>query len=85
MLVGNKCDLPDRKITEQEGKELASFNNMRFIEMSAKKGVNVMEAFQCLSNDIINRIPSYKKKVVTPHGPNTLNIQKKKAKPKCCQ
>ena len=37
ILVGNKCDLDDlRKVSYDEGKELADHFNVKFLETSAK-------------------------------------------------
>ena len=44
ILIGNKCDLNEkRKVTEEEGRELAEKNGMLFFETSAKTGKNVEE------------------------------------------
>ena len=46
LLVGNKCDLEDqRKVTTEEAKQYAKTNNMKFIEVSAKKGTNIEKMF----------------------------------------
>ena len=55
ILIGNKCDLEDkRKVTFQEGKDFADSNGMKFLETSAKTATKVEEAFQQLTNEIIN-------------------------------
>ena len=47
VLVGNKSDLEvARKISFDEGKNLASKYNLYFMETSAKSGLNVDEAFE---------------------------------------
>ena len=57
ILVGTNCDLEDeRKVTYQEGKEFATSNGMKFIEVSTKNNVNVQEAFDILLEDVLNNI-----------------------------
>ena len=53
MLVGNKCDKPDRVVTEEEGKKLADDFNMSFFETSAKTNQNVNEVFNFLTTEIL--------------------------------
>ncbi|VDL91730.1 unnamed protein product [Schistocephalus solidus] len=50
MLLGNKCDMSSqRQVTEEE---YAESNGIRFLETSAKDGLNVNEAFEVLAHDI---------------------------------
>ena len=53
VLVGNKCDKPDRKVTEEDGKKLASDFSMSFFETSAKTNQNVNEVFNFLTQEIL--------------------------------
>ena len=56
LLVGNKCDLVDkRKITQEMGKELAETINIDFVETSAKASTNVELAFVQMSMQIKTR------------------------------
>jgi len=53
LLVGNKCDLePDRAVTTEQGKELATKLNIPFVETSAKDSINVEQAFIKMAEDI---------------------------------
>jgi len=85
VLVGNKCDREDRKISYDEGAKLASEFNMQFFETSAKSNYNVNETFTFLSKDILNSTMKE-----TSSNPNTVNVikngreDKKDKKKKCC-
>ena len=57
VLVGNKCDLNDkRQVSFEEGKEFAEKNDMMFYETSAKDGINVEEIFFNSANEIAKKI-----------------------------
>ena len=60
ILVGNKCDLPNRVVTEDEGKKLAEEYNMEFFEVSAKTGQNVNEAFNYLMEYLLKKTTGIK-------------------------
>ena len=53
-LIGNKCDLPEREVTEEEGLEFAQYLSERlkfpmpYIETSAKTGKNIDYLFHVL-------------------------------------
>ena len=53
VLVGNKCDKPDRVVSEEEGKKLADDFGMHFFETSAKTNQNVSEVFTFLTKEIL--------------------------------
>ena len=48
MLLGNKCDLPNREVSFKEGMEFARERNFGFLEVSAKTGTNIRNSFYCL-------------------------------------
>ena len=52
ILVGNKIDLPNRVITNQEATTLANQYNCNFFEVSALLGTNVNEVFNSLAMSI---------------------------------
>eukprot|EP00466_Bigelowiella_natans_P015533 jgi/Bigna1/51880/estExt_Genewise1Plus.C_40013 len=51
-IVGNKADL-DRKVSTEEGKELAQNQHSLYFETSANTGANVDEAFASLVEEIL--------------------------------
>ena len=86
ILIGNKCDLEDRReISKDEGEAFAMRNGMQFMETSAKLNTNVNEAFEALAKIMVessykrNAINFEKKTIKVDKGAN-LNTQKKK----CC-
>jgi len=82
VLVGNKCDREDRKVTFEEGSKLASEFNMKYFETSAKTNQNVNETFTFLTIDILKNTENKK-----PLG-GTVEIKKQtnngKAEKKAC-
>ena len=57
IVVGNKCDLEEkRKVNKEEGETFSRENNINFYETSAKDGINVNNVFQLLANEIIKDI-----------------------------
>ena len=55
-IVGNKFDLrANREVLEQTGKEMASKLKAKFMEVSAKNGLNVDKLFDNVIKDIIKR------------------------------
>ena len=86
ILIGNKCDLEDRReISKDEGEAFAMRNGMQFIETSAKLNTNVNEAFEALAKIMVessnkrNAVKFEKKPIKVDKGSN-LNTQKKS----CC-
>lgn len=56
LLVGNKADLGERKITSEEAMEFATKNKISYIETSAKLGVNINEAFNEITKQIYAKV-----------------------------
>ena len=85
IIVGNKSDVNDRKITYEEGKKYAESKGYNFYETSAKTGEHVEEAF----NDIFEQL--YKTFEEERTGEKQYNAAgmaiekgKKEKKKKCC-
>jgi len=53
MILGNKCDMNDRRqVSKERGEQLAIEYGIKFMETSAKASINVEEAFFTLARDI---------------------------------
>ncbi len=50
VLVGNKSDLPNRKVPREEAEDLAKKLNLRYMESSAKTGDGVTDCFDLLGS-----------------------------------
>jgi len=79
MLVGNKIDDVDkRKVTKEEGENLAKELELLFYETSAKTGENIDEAFNCLVKKTVEEHSKIEEKGTK------LNQKKQKGKKGCC-
>lgn len=77
VLLGNKCDdNENRKISKEQGEEIAKMYNIPFFETSAKENSNINEVFIFIANQI------HKKPLAKNN--NTAIDKKKKKKKKCC-
>jgi Ras-related protein Rab-1A len=57
ILVGNKCDMEEiRKVSCEEGAELARHFEIPFLETSAKNSINVEQSFITMSKEIKKNI-----------------------------
>ncbi|KAJ5069155.1 ras-like protein [Anaeramoeba ignava] len=76
--VGNKSDLEDeRLINQEEGEELASKYNSVYIETSAKTGANVQAAFE----ELVRKVRKWKESKNSPN-PQQENKTQKQEQPK---
>ncbi|KAI1728377.1 ras family domain-containing protein [Ditylenchus destructor] len=58
MLLGNKCDMADRRVISKErGERIAIDHGIRFLETSAKANINIDKAFYDLAEAILDRMP----------------------------
>ena len=79
ILIGTKCDLNKRQVTEEEGRELANNYGYQFFETSAKENINIDETFDALVTEIISNFKDKNRDSLTL---STNNMDKKKKK--CC-
>jgi Ras-related protein Rab-8A len=56
VLIGNKCDMPERAVSTEEGEALAEEYEIMFFETSAKQDLLVEEAFLSIATDVKNRL-----------------------------
>ena len=75
VLIGNKTDLDDKRvITTNQGKEFADTYGLKFIETSAKKNLNVNEAFETLGRELMQA--SEDKKIVKQKQNKKISVAK---------
>ena len=85
IIVGNKSDVNDRKITYEEGKKYAESKGYKFYETSAKSGDHIEEAF----NDIFEQLyKTFEEEITGEKQYNAAGMKiekgKKDKKKKCC-
>ena len=81
ILIGTKCDLDQREVCAEEGKEFADKMGIPFFETSAKNDINVANTFETLVNNIFNSEESGKtdrQSIILTKGKNESN------KKECC-
>lgn len=55
VLVGNKCDNLDKKISSEQGQNLAKELGLTFFETSAKNNINIDSTFRYIAEEIKNK------------------------------
>ena len=55
VLLGNKCDVEPRTVTEEMGKQMAEELKISYFETSALTGQGIREAFEKLTRDIMKK------------------------------
>ena len=81
ILLGNKCDIEERMVSKEKGKEMADSLNVDYYETSALNGTGINEAFEALSKLIV------KKKAILNGEGRTFSLateNSKKTKKGCC-
>ena len=78
ILIGNKIDLPDREVSNEEALEYAKAKNMKYFETSAKTGFGIKEAFKELYQDIYELFKKSKEKS------NNIELEKNPKKKSRC-
>lgn len=93
LLIGNKADLEDkRKVSYEQGKEVADKYNMKFMEVSAKSGLNVEGMFSAIVSEVEKTMPgstdgsskNSSAAMNTRFTGTTLSSKRGKSNGKCC-
>jgi small GTP-binding protein len=50
ILIGNKSDYKEKEVDENTAKKFAEENNMKFLSVSAKKGINIESMFEIMGD-----------------------------------
>ncbi|KAK6014547.1 Ras family protein [Ostertagia ostertagi] len=59
MLLGNKCDMTERRVVSRErGEKIAKDHMIRFLETSAKANIHIDTAFYELAEAILDKMPA---------------------------
>lgn len=65
MILGNKCDMIDRRVVSRErGEKIAADHSVRFLETSAKANINIDKAFYDLAEAILDKVSLVLVKIV---------------------
>ena len=89
ILIGNKIDLNNREVTEEEASSYAKDKNLKYFETSAKSGIGIKEAFTQLYEDVYTKfIENEELKDVNSQNHGNIKLdnddKKKKNKVGCC-
>jgi Ras-related protein Rab-1A len=75
VLIGNKCDLEEKRVISiNQGKEFADTYGLKYIETSAKKNLNVTEAFETLGRELM--AASAEKKIIKQKQNKKISVAK---------
>ena len=81
VVLGNKIDVTDRKVTADEARRWCSTNgNMPYYETSAKQSINVEQAFEAA----IKRIASLGHLAINKKQDYAIDLSNKKQSNGCC-
>jgi small GTP-binding protein len=88
ILCGNKIDIEEREVSNEEAMKYASEKNIKCFETSAKTGFGIKEVFEQLYSDIYELSKSLEKSSSNEKAGETLDEKKLNKKPKnnrtCC-
>ena len=77
ILVGNKCDITERRISKEKGKEMADSLKINYYETSALNGTGINEAFEGLAKEILKKRKTNSERTISLVSSNEKKIEKK--------
>lgn len=57
LVLANKVDIEDRKVSSKEAREWCDQNGIEYMETSAKEAINVSKAFESLAETVVDQLP----------------------------
>ena len=81
ILVGNKLDIPERKIDKERAEKFSKKYNMNYFETSAKEGTNVELIFKEIAELILSNKPEKEDN----NNTSILSNQSNNSKKHCCK
>lgn len=90
ILVGNKCEDPERRVVlKEDASRLASQMGIQLFETSAKKNINVEEMFRAITDLVLTSKKAQRESLERPSAnikldPRRPNGGNRKDKKKCC-
>ena len=92
VLVGNKCDDPDRRVVlKEDATRFAMQMGIQLFETSAKENINVEEMFRAITDLVLSSKKAQRESLDRPQGPNIRIGQNRpnggttKKKTSCCK
>ena len=84
-IVGNKDDMPDRKVVlTEDARRFADQMGIQLFETSAKDNKNVEEMFNAITSQVLHTKKEQKEQASTSKETVVLGKGKKPTKKKCC-
>ena len=56
VIVGNKCDLEDKKVNKNEVENFCNENKINYIEVSVLNEINIFETFLDMARQLLKKI-----------------------------
>lgn len=80
VVLGNKIDLEDRKVTQEVARGWCKEKDIPYFEVSAKNDINVVQAFEVLASQALLRYQG----ISENHLADSIKLSPGQPKSKCC-